>query len=177
MDDKIRFKRILDYFKEGFELNSEQYLELIQHMNVAGKINDENLNRILMMMETGKSFTQSVKLIGVGAYSSWLNKINEIPKWKKLYNESRERSTESIVDKIFDLIDENPDIELNGKQATQKQKLNFDMLKWLCGVLNRAKYGDKYDVNVGGQEDNPVITSITRTVVDPSSDDEDSEDE
>ena len=167
MNDDIRFQRILAHFTEGFELNSAQYLELNRVMNVAGKINKENLNRILTVMETGKSFTQSVKIIGVGAYSSWLNKINEIPEWKKLYNESRKRSTESIVDRIFDLIDEIPDIELNGKQATQKQKLNFDMLKWLCGVLNREKYGDKYDLNLGGQEDNPVLTSITRTVIDP----------
>ena len=172
MNDDIRFQRILAHFTEGFELNSAQYLELNRAMNVAGKINKENLNRILTVMETGKSFTQAVKVISVGAYSSWLNKINETPEWKKLYLESKERSAESLLDMVYDLINEPPDINLNGKQATQKQKLNFDMLKWLCGVLNRRLYGDKYDLNLGGQEDNPVVTTITRTVIDPVESDE-----
>jgi hypothetical protein len=38
-----------------------------------------------------------------------------------------------------------------------RSRLRVDTRKWLMGKLAAKKYGDKLDLNHGGQKDNPVV--------------------
>lgn len=50
---------------------------------------------------------------------------------------------------------ETPGYALNGEHV-QRSRLRVDTRKWLASKLKPKKYGDKIDLNHGGQENNPV---------------------
>ena len=56
----------------------------------------------------------------------------------------------------------------DGDDEDDMIKVNRDKLKiharmWLAAKLLPKKYGDKLDLNHGGQSDNPIITGMTVT--------------
>ena len=47
------------------------------------------------------------------------------------------------------------------KELANRDKLRVDSRKWLLSKMLPKKYGDKIDVNHGGQSDNPVQSQVT----------------
>lgn len=54
-------------------------------------------------------------------------------------------------------------------EAVARSRLRVDALKWMMSKLNARKYGDKVDLNVGGQVDNPLrlVAAVAITTNDP----------
>jgi hypothetical protein len=53
-------------------------------------------------------------------------------------------------------------------EVVARSRLRCDALKWMMGKLNPKKYGDKLDLNLGGQADNPVqVTQVPFGALDP----------
>ena len=67
-------------------------------------------------------------------------------------------SSKSIHSKKLLLVDE--DTFAEGANV-QRAKLWSDNVKWALARMNRAKYGDKQDINLGGQDDAPPIETQT----------------
>lgn len=74
------------------------------------------------------------------------------------YARAREAQGELYADQIIEIAD-NPEIP-----ADQK-RLQIDARKWQASKLASKKYGDKIDLNHGGQPQNP-LTVIERRIVD-----------
>jgi hypothetical protein len=53
-------------------------------------------------------------------------------------------------------------------EAVARSRLRVDALKWMMSKGNPKKYGDKLDLNVGGQVDNPLrVEAVPFTALDP----------
>lgn len=81
------------------------------------------------------------------------------------YARARADQAEFYASQIIDIADESTDniyyVDLDGNRridpgAVQLRRLQIDSRKWYAGKLAPKVYGDKVDVNVGGQEDNPL---------------------
>ena len=73
------------------------------------------------------------------------------------YVRAREAQGELYADQIIEIAD-NPEIPSDHK------RLQIDARKWQASKLASKKYGDKIDLNHGGQPDNP-LTVIERRIV------------
>lgn len=92
---------------------------------------------------------------------SWLRKYDE---FAKNYARAKEDLADTMASRIQDIIDEKPDRStIDGKVDSgwvQYQRLKVDTLKWQAGKLKPKVYGEKLDVNHGGQAENPVLALV-----------------
>lgn len=79
------------------------------------------------------------------------------------YARAKEERAETLGDEITELADEEPRTfkDANGSIRidpgwVQWQKLRIDSRKFIASKLKPTSYGDKVDVNLGGQADNPL---------------------
>ena len=128
---------------------------------------EEQFQFILDELTSGKTLSKTIRdNPHLGKYTSWAEKISKNEKWQARYRDARDLGADVTFDKLLELADAPPDTEKYGKYAVQKQKLAGDIYKYVAGKLSQRKYGDKVDVNHGGQPNNPVIAKIERVIVD-----------
>lgn len=96
----------------------------------------------------------------------WLSSENEIgATFRAQYARAREAQADKFADEMVDIADEG-----NNEDAAII-RLRLDARKWAAGKIAPKKYGEKVDLNVGGQNgDNPLVTEVRRTIVDPAKD-------
>ena len=103
---------------------------------------------------------QEEKMPCLTAVYSWLRK-NSV--FAHNYARAKEDLADTMASRIQAIIDEQPDRTIEGKVDNgwvQYQRLKVDTLKWQAGKLKPKVYGEKLDVNHGGQEGNPVRALI-----------------
>jgi hypothetical protein len=59
---------------------------------------------------------------------------------------------------------------LNQTIAPDVARVALSGLQWRAPKLAPRKYGDRVDLNHGGQEQNPITIEVKRTIVDPDAD-------
>lgn len=59
---------------------------------------------------------------------------------------------------------------LNQTIAPDVARVALSGLQWRAPKLAPRKYGDRVDLNHGGQENNPITIEVKRTIVDPDAD-------
>lgn len=98
---------------------------------------------------------------------AWLNDNKD---FAKQYARGKEIQNDLIAEEIKDIADDtsNDTIEtekgeIPNNEWINRSRLRVDSRKWLLSKLQPKKYGDKLDVNHGGQADNPIITGMTVT--------------
>lgn len=89
--------------------------------------------------------------------------------WLRIHKEFLE-NYEKAKDNQADYFIEETLIIPDTEQDVQRARLKVDVRKWAASKYKPKKYGDKIDHNLGGQADNPIITQIVRTIVDPATD-------
>lgn len=113
----------------------------------------------------------------------WLAGSDEALKpFMEQYARSRKIQADALVDELLEIADDgtNDWMErrseaekgagigtgwvLNGEHV-QRSRLRVDTRKWFASKVYPKMYGDK--VVVGGDADNPIVTKIVRTVIDP----------
>lgn len=133
-------------------------------------------NKEKIFSEMIDKLAQGEMLARLCEQKKYLNKVTFFrtlaadPEKQKLYNFARRVNAEIMLEKAYNSINE---LDLEGKNnkqihwAVQHLKTQFDAAKWMAAKLIR-EYGDKpQEVNVGGQEGNPVIHEIRRVIIDP----------
>lgn len=103
----------------------------------------------------------------------WLAK-DEHKVFRDQYAQAREEQAAKLSDELFDIADDgsndwmerrNQDGEIVGwsvnGEAVQRSKLRVDTRKWYLSKVLPKKYGDRVDLNHGGQPDNPVKAEIS----------------
>jgi hypothetical protein len=84
------------------------------------------------------------------------------------YTYARQLGLDAIADELLDIADDGSgDITYDAQgnrivngEAINRSRLRVDTRKWYLCKLAPKRYGDKVDVNVGGQSENPVTTVI-----------------
>lgn len=87
----------------------------------------------------------------------WLGKDQE---FASRYAHAREIQAQTFVDKMLDVAEEdpkrNPITGALDSASVAHIRNRIATMQWLAAKLNPKKYGDKLDLNHGGQKDNPL---------------------
>jgi|LSQX01.1.fsa_nt_gb hypothetical protein len=125
----------------------------------------ELANQVLQRLSDGESLSTIGKdptMPSITTIYAWLNDSSK--EWfVNAYARAREAQASLYAAEIIDIADDAPMIyfDMEGNERVdggyvQMQKLRIDARKWYAGKVAPTKYGDKVDVNVGGQAGNPL---------------------
>lgn len=89
-------------------------------------------------------------VIGVGG-----PKDDELRRFQGNYERSRKMQADHYFEEIGEIAD-GADSQFNSKE-----RLQVDSRKWIIARMNRAKYGEKADINLGGQSGSPPVQTQT----------------
>lgn len=103
------------------------------------------------------------------------------PEFAAKYARAKEEQQEWIIEGAVDIADDGSNDTYIDEECKprvdhdhiQRSKLRVDTRKWVAARLARKRFGDKVDVNHGGQADNPIqalYQQITGTPMKPSED-------
>lgn len=98
----------------------------------------------------------------------WLTN-NEM--FREQYTRAREDQGEADADRVGDLADK----VARGLLDPAAGRVAIDALKWSAGKRLPKKYGDRIDLNHGGQKDNPItalIAEVSGSTLVPRDEDE-----
>ncbi len=119
----------------------------------------------ISMGRSVKSISLDDDMPAQGTIYSWLSKHEE---FQEIYLRAREAQADAIFDECLYIaddsgadtrLDENNRIVVDG-DAIQRAKLRVDTRMRMAGKLKPKKYGDKVDLNLGGQKNNPVTFTL-----------------
>jgi len=111
--------------------------------------------------ESVKKITQDENMPSEKTVYYWLSKEAA---FSQQYARAREAQADVYAQEIVTIADDAADLEKDAALA----RLQMDARKWASSKLAPKKYGDKLDMNLGGQPGNPVVHKIERKIVRPS---------
>lgn len=88
------------------------------------------------------------------------------------YTRAREDQAETIFDEMLEIADDGEfdyetktrddgsEYEAVNHDHIQRSKLRIEARKWVLGKMAPKKYGERIDLNHGGQKDNPITALI-----------------
>lgn len=127
-------------------------------------------NTICERIAKGESLRAICETEGMPAASTVCGWLAEDAAFAEQYARAREAQADYYADEIVAIADEPPnlvpttddkgevvEVALDGA-AIQRQRLRIDARKWVASKLKPKKYGEKVDVEHGGQ----VILNVTR---------------
>lgn len=142
-------------------------MQMIPFIEMTKKQKHITMHEIFEKVAEGSSVHKIIKKKGNNHYpgfSAFYYHIREHEELEKKYLIAKDIGMERRAQEIEEIADTK--IARGDMSAVAKQRLRIDTRKWLLSKLVPKRYGDKVDVNHGGQGDNPVI-EIKRTIVDP----------
>lgn len=108
--------------------------------------------------ESGKNSLRAICLLpGMPSRATVYRWLDEQPDFAKLYGEACTRRADGYIDEIVEIADSAP----GTKSGIAKAKLKIYAREKYAAKIAPRKYGDKIDVNHGGQKGNPV-EAVTR---------------
>jgi hypothetical protein len=121
---------------------------------------------------------------GMPALSAIFRWLNEHQSFQDQYARAREEQAEALADEIVSIADEESySTKFGGDESTvvvfdstavARNRLRVDARKWVASKLKPKKYGDRVDMNHGGQPNNPIralLQQVNGTSILPVSDD------
>ena len=124
--------------------------------------------------ESLRSICRDDGMPSAGTVCRWLAEADKAA-FREQYTRARDAQADALFDEILDISDDgrNDWMERHGKDNTgwqlngehiQRSRLRVDARKWAASKLAPKKYGEKIDLNHGGQPDNPVST-VSKIVI------------
>ncbi len=107
-------------------------------MGRPSKYNEKLALEILKLYSEGTSIREIVKAKSMPSRQTILAWRSAYPEFDKAYQKAVEAHTEALVDQALDIVDNSDD--------PRKSKVQADFRMWLVSKLNRARYGDKLDI-------------------------------
>ena len=94
--------------------------------------------------------------------NDWLNKDEA---FRNQYTRAHEDRLEFLFEQMNELIEACE----NDRDSIAKLKIQIDLIKWQLSKMNPKKYGDKQDINLGGEikGSSIVINNVGNTEIDP----------
>lgn len=131
--------------------------------------------------ESLRKICEGEDMPGLSTVFRWLY-ANEA--FRDQYTRAREAQQEYLALEILEIADDGSNdtyIDEEGKprvdhDVIQRSRLRVDTRKWIMSKLAPKKYGDKVDVNHGGQAENPLtllLQQVQGTALKPVDDEDD----
>jgi len=136
--------------------------------------NDEIAAKICGQLAEGISLKTVCKADDMPSTSTVFLWIQRHKEFSDKYAQAKAESADALTEEMLDIADnssndwmdandpDNTGYKLNG-EAIQRSRLRVDTRKWLASKPKPKKYGERVDLNHGGQPENPVITQSTLT--------------
>ena len=124
-------------------------------------IPDSTILEAIRLIRDGVSITKTALRVGL-PYSTLATRLGT-DRWREEYKIARTIGLEMQADGLIDYIKEYKPVD---KIDGMKLRLLVDTKKWILSKQLPKSYGDKIDLNHGGQGDNPIITKIEHVIVD-----------
>jgi hypothetical protein len=138
--------------------------------------NQQTADAICARLCEGDSLREICRTDGMPGKTTVMRWLHENAAFRDQYARAKEIGVEAIAEDILDIADDgrNDWMKRNGAdeeagwvfngEAARRSQIRIDSRKWLLSKLAPKKYGDKLDLNHGGEV---KITQVRRTVVDP----------
>lgn len=130
-------------------------------------------DKVCELIMEGYSLRKIEAKEGMPSKQDILRWLRESKEFQSQYAHAREEQADALVEEMIDIADDiSRDIVPNdeGKLvidgfAAQRARVMIDTRKWAASKLKPKKYGDKVDVNHGGQADAPAIKTENKVLV------------
>ena len=135
----------------------------------------------------GVSLRKICEMDGMPAKPTVFNWLARYPEFVDQYTRAKQQGAEVMAEELLEIADDgtndwiekldkdgNPIGEMLNHEHVQRSKLRIDTRKWLLAKLQPKKYGEKIDLNHGGQEGNPVLAllqQVSGNTLKPTDDD------
>lgn len=146
--------------------------------------NNEIADSICELIAQGRSLNSICKDEGMPAAGTVYRWLFNHEEFQDKYTRARAAQADVYAEEIIEIADNSTDDLMflasedssgeSGKpvikhSAIQRARLQIDTRKWLAGKLRPKKYGEKLDMNLGGQNgENPIEQNLTVTFVKPN---------
>ena len=111
------------------------------------------VDEILERMANGQSLSTICRDDHMPNISTIIRWRSSDPDFRANYEVARQAQAHAYFEQLTDIADDC----LPDTGFTSKAKLQMDARKWSLARMNRALYGDKADLNIGGQGDAPPV--------------------
>lgn len=126
--------------------------------------NDQTRDTICERLAKGESLNKICSEAAMPSMVTVFKWLGENEQFANKYARAREEQAEKLVDEIIEIADEDPAtiVDKDGisridNAAVQHQRMRLDARKWVAAKLKPKSYGDKIDLNHGGQDGNPIV--------------------
>ncbi len=126
--------------------------------------NEEIADWICAELAMGKSLRTiclSPAMPGRETVFRWLRQRDT---FRDQYARAKAEAADALFEDILDIADDaSGDYDEEGRfrpENVQRARLRIDARKWMMAKMKPKKYGDQIDMNVGGQEENPIKALI-----------------
>lgn len=130
---------------------------------------EEVFEYVCLEIEKGRPVRQVLKDENTPSSKTFFNWLEEDEDKVKRYARACEARAEDIFEEILEISDNQEKdvsvseegIEYTNHNVINRSKLRIDARKWVLSKMQPTKYGEKLDLNLGGQKDNPLnITGV-----------------
>jgi hypothetical protein len=118
---------------------------------------DDIADEICERLSSGESLLSITGDDDMPAQSSVYRWLNQYPDFQEKYAKARVAQAHAIAERAAEMA--------SGKfEITDPSfaRLQLDAIKWMAGKLAPKSYGDKVDLNVGGQEGGAPVATVLR---------------
>ena len=132
--------------------------------------------RICAQLACGKSLRTVCKEDDMPCLETVFGWLRTKPEFLEQYTRAKHESADALVEEMLDISDDgtNDWMEVHGKDGAdagwkvngenvQRSRLRVETRKWAASKLKPKKYGERLDMNHGGQPDNP-LTALIRSI-------------
>ena len=130
-----------------------------------GYFSAEIYENVLSELAKGKTLTSICKRDGMPSRDAVMKRVARDAEFRELYKEALENRLEVLADQLTELGE--TDVKYMDSAAVNLLRLKSDNIKWVLERLRASKYGNRVNVDHGGQADNPVVHVIERRIIDP----------
>lgn len=137
----------------------------------------ELADRICAELACGNSMRTVCKAEDMPAMSTVFLWLRIHPEFTEQYAQAKAEAADALVEEMLDIADDGTNdwmevhdqdgecagYKINGEHV-QRSKLRVDTRKWIAAKLKPKKYGEKVDLNHGGQADNPLAVLLQQAV-------------
>lgn len=138
-------------------------------------------------LASGQSLRSICDQAEMPAKATVLRWLRDNEAFRAQYTRAREDQADSIFDEMLEIADDGEfdyetktrddgsEYEAVNHDHIQRSKLRIEARKWVLGKMSPKKYGERIDLNHGGQKGNPIETlllEVSGKTFAPVSDDE-----
>lgn len=115
-------------------------------------------DKLCAQLAMGKSMRTVCKSDAMPSMQTVFTWLRTKPDFLEQYESAKAEAADALVDEMLDIAD-------NIKEEPASRRVRVDTRKWISSKLKPKKYGDR--TIHSGDSDNPLVTRIENTIIDP----------